>query len=318
MRRPVFVADGHDRIEPLSLRLWFPLDKTGRVEPLVSTGNIKLFDMVLCHYTGPGRLSLSLYHHGDEPILSPEINYDPLSPHTLQIWMGSLADPNGIKIEDGYLEKKDRLILILDGKVVVDKSQVFYPAHPSSLIYGRNDFITDLMDAKFSGHIDSVTGLDYAALPKGEFLRNYGSVEMLVKFSSARKGSAEPLVVSGVSGAGDFLYIKFLEDDKVVFGYDHWGVGGITGDVVALDITKRHRLRLSMGSLYPPTVDAGPWRQKIKVMLDDVVVLAGAFATHPSDRKDIVVGENFIGGSSCGPKFSGRILELVRAKQPVW
>jgi hypothetical protein len=318
MRRPLFVADGHVRVEPLSLKLWFPVDKTGRVEPLVSTGNKKLFDMVLCHYTGPSRLSLSLYHHGDEPIISPEINYDPLSPHTLQIWMGSLADLNEIKIEDGYPEKKDRLVLIFDGKVVIDRIQAFYPALPISLIYGRNDFITDLMDSKFSGQIDSVTGFDYTSLPKGEFLRNYGTVEMLVKFSSARKGAAEPLVVSGVSGAGDFLYIKYLEDDRVVFGYDHWGVGGFLSDVVPIDISKRHRLRLSMGSLYPVNAEAGPWRQKIKVMLDDIVVLSGVFPAHPSDRKDIVIGENFIGGSSCGPKFSGRIFELVRSAQPTW
>jgi len=318
MRRPVFVADGHTRAEPLILKLWFPVDKTGRIEPLVSTGDRKLFDVVLCHYTGPGRMSFSLYHHGDEPIISPEVNYDPTSSHTLQIWMGSLADANGTKIEDDHAEKKDRLVLMFDGKAVIDRRQVFYPAHPSSLIFGRNDFITDLMDAKFSGCIEDVNGFDYASLPKGELLRNYGSVEMLVKFSSARKGAAEPLVVSGVSGAGDFIYIRYLEDDRVVFGFDHWGVGGIVGDVITLDISKPHRLRLSMGSLYPTTADVGPWRQKVKVMLDDFVVLEGSFATHPSDRKNIVIGENFIEGSSCGPKFSGRILELVRASRPAW
>jgi len=318
MRRPVFVADGHERAEPLSLDLWFPVDKIGRVEPLISTGDKKLFDMVLCHYTGPGRMAFSLYHHGDEPILSPEVNYDPISPHTLQIWMGSLAEPNEINLESDYANKKDRFVLVMDGKVIIDRSQAFYSAHPGSLIFGRNDFITDLMDSKFSGYIDHVAGFDYSALPKGEYLRNYGAVEMLVKFSSARKGASEPLVVSGVSGAGDFLYIRYLDNDRVVFGYDHWGVGGIVGDVVSIDPSKPHRLRLSMGSLYPANFDAGPWRQKVKIMLDDVVVLAGNFEAYPSDRKNIVVGENFIGGSSCGPKFSGRILELVRTSSPAW
>jgi hypothetical protein len=318
MRRPIFAADGHARREPLSFTLWFPVDKTGRVEPLVATGDKRQFDMVLCHYKGPGRVAFSLYHHGDEPILSPEVNYDPISPHTLQIWMGSLGDPNEIKIENDYADKKDRLVLIFDGKVIIDRSQVFYPAHPSSLIFGRNDFVANLMDAKFSGCIEDVNGFDYTSLPKGELLRNYGSVGMLVKFSSARKGAAEPLVVSGVPGAGDFLYIRYLEDDRVVFGFDHWGVGGIVGDVIAIDISKPHRLRLSMGSLYPTTADVGPWRQKVKVMLDDVVVLEGSFATHPSDRRNIVIGENFIEGSSCGPKFSGRILEIVRASRPAW
>jgi hypothetical protein len=318
MRRPVFIQNGHAKREPLTLKLWLPADKIGRVEPLVSTGDKKLFDMFICNYMGMGRVAFSLYHHGDEPIIGPEVNFDPLAPHVLQLWMGSLADPAEITSVDGYKPKKNRLVLLFDGKTVIDRDQVFYPADPATVIFGRNDFITDLIAPRFSGSIEEVRGSSYDSLPKGDLLRDYGSIEMEVKFISARKGASEPLVVSGVKGAGDFLYMRYLEDNKVVFGFDHWGVGGIVGDLVTLDLAKTHRLRLSMGSLYPVDTEVGVWRQKVYVMLDDTVVLSGTYATHPTTRTQIVIGENPLQGSSCGPKFSGVISQVVRIQKPAW
>jgi hypothetical protein len=88
------------------------------------------------------------------------------------------------------------------------------------------------------------------------------------------------------------------------------------GQPVVVDTWKPHRLRMTMGSLYPPGEELGAWRRRVRVLLDDVVVLEGEYACHPSTRLQVRIGENAIGGSTCGPKFSGQIQKLVRTSRP--
>jgi len=41
-----------------------------------------------------------------------------------------------------------------------------------------------------------------------------------------RPGQIEPIVITGISGAGDFLLVRYVDKNTVVFAYDCWGVGG--------------------------------------------------------------------------------------------
>jgi hypothetical protein len=104
----------------------------------------------------------------------------------------------------------------------------------------------------------------------------------------------------------------------MVFGFDHWGIGGIVSQPVSVDLWKPHRLRISMGSLYPAGEEMGAWRTKVQVLLDEAVVLNGEWACHPSTRPEVRVGQNAIGGSTCGPRFSGQIQRLERVARPEW
>ena len=70
-----------------------------------------------------------------------------------------------------------------------------------------------------------------------------------------------------------------------------------------------------MGSLYPADSPAG-LRTLFRVRLDGKTVLEGNSPCHPSRQEDIRVGENPIGGSTCGPTFNGKIISIARQAKP--
>lgn len=316
-RRPALVVTGSGASTPMELEVWFPADRMAGRDPLVVTGEGERSDVLYCEYAGLGRLFFGLYHYGYDLVTSPIIEFDPLVPHSLQVWMGSLADQNGEVSKDGTLPRERWLSVVLNGKTIMNQEQVFYPSAPDRVRLGENHLVRDVVKPIFEGRVVAVKAVPFAALPDPGLLRQYGAVDMTVVFNRAAKGAAEPLVVTGVPGAGNFLYVRYLEHDKLLFGFDHWGIGGFVGEPVVIDLWKPHRLRLTMGALYPADEDVGEWRRRVEVRLNDQVVLAGDYVCHPSTRTQVRIGENPIGGSTCGPRFSGQIQRLERTSRPV-
>ena len=302
---------------PVEIKLRFPADQIGERQPLMLTGDGTKFDILFCRYVGQGLVRFGIYHHGFEPTESEAVAFDPLRSHTLQVWMGSLADLNEHdEATDLIIPAALRLVVILDGKVVLNREQTFYPAAPSSIVFGKNTLVAGLVSSVFGGRIEAVKAQDFNVLPEPMLEGQFGAVDMTVQFPRAAFGAAEPLVVTGIGGAGDFVFVRYLAENKVSFGFDHWGVGGLEGKPVQVDLSLPHRLRISIGSLYPRGSDVGEWRARVQVKLDDAVVLEGTYSCHPTSRTQIKIGENQIGGSTCGPRFSGRILRIDRPAKP--
>lgn len=132
-----------------------------------------------------------------------------------------------------------------------------------------------------------------------------GKQLLIVRFPSDMAGS-EPLVVSGVTGAGDFVYVKYVGANQLRFGFDHWGVGGSVGEPVAFDPRQLHRLEIETGALIPSSAEQAAGRVTVK--LDGATVLDGMSPIHPSTQGQIYVGRNPIGGSTAQPLFHGEIL----------
>lgn len=301
---------------PFELKLRFPADRASGRDPLVITGSGNRFDVLFVEYSGLGKVAFGLYHHGDELVMSPIMSVDVKELHTLQVWMGSLAVPEVATNEEGELPNSRRISVVLDGTTALNREQVFYPAEPSSVTIGENALVGDVVGSAFFGRIESVEPVAFEVLPDPGLLRQYGAVDMTVVFARGAQGASEPLVVTGIAGAGDFIYVRYLEGGKMTFAFDHWGIGGLVGKPVEVDTWKPHRLRMTMGSLYPPGEDVGEWRTRVQVKLDDTVVLDGSYAVHPSTRTQVRIGENAIGGSTCGPRFSGQIQKIERPARP--
>jgi len=314
--RPKALEANLNRRVPLELKLRFPGDQARGREPLVSSGAAGRFDMLFCEYVGLGRARFGLYHHGEEPLTSEVFPFDPTQVYTLRIWMGSLADPEEETPDDASLPRSKLLTVTLDDRVLLNREQDFYAASPESLMLAENRFPVNVVAKAFSGRIEQAEHVGFDALPDPGLLHRYGAVDATVLFSRAAQGAAEPLVVTGVEGAGNFIYLRYLEGSRLLFGFDHWGVGGLVGKPVQVDLSKPHRLRISMGSLYPSGEDVGEWRTRVQVKLDDAVVLEGDYLCHPTTRSQIMIGKNLIGGSTCGPKFSGRIQRIDRPDKP--
>jgi hypothetical protein len=165
------------------------------------------------------------------------------------------------------------------------------------------------------GRLAGVRQVGESALPDRVRNGSYGAVEMSVDFPYGVIGTQEPLVVTGVTGAGDFVYVRYADANHVVIGFDHWGIGGIVGKPFEVDYGQTHRLVISFQALYPPGSVLHN-SDLVRVLLDGKTALEGRFVCHPSAEDRVRIGTNPIGGSTCGPAFSGRILSVERFPQP--
>jgi hypothetical protein len=159
--------------------------------------------------------------------------------------------------------------------------------------------------------------------PAGDFATELpagsGSLRMQVMFPRDPGLRSEPLVTTGVTGKGDFAFVRYLGDQSIRFGVDHWGVGGAMSDPITIDSSRPHEIEISLGSFHPAENDPA-WgeipldvrrarRTNMVIRFDGREVLRAPFAAHPAPAASVSIGANRIGGSSTEATFTGQILE---------
>lgn len=151
----------------------------------------------------------------------------------------------------------------------------------------------------------------------------HGPLELTVTFPRGRTGVREPLVSTGYGqGGGDVVVVHYLDETHVQFSAFHVGRGGPVSEPIEIDYDAPHRLRLALGSLYPPAGHPlfNGWppsqtariRRSLKIELDDRTVLQGNFMVHPSTPSGIQVGRNSLAPDVSVQAFTGRILAQRR------
>jgi hypothetical protein len=207
-----------------------------------------------------------------------------------------------------------------------DGAQVLGPADlhpwPDSLqvTVGRNLTASAPVSADYAG-----AALYAEVLPGPAGIAGYGPYDLVLSFPKNRTGRSEPLLVSGTAGAADLVYVTYADARHLRVGLDHWSRGGATSGLVPIDYDANHEVEISLGSLYPPENDAR-WggippagqqarRDRISVRVDGRVVMDAPVAAYPAAPAEITVGGNRIGGSTCDPQFTGRI--LLAGRRPI-
>lgn len=147
--------------------------------------------------------------------------------------------------------------------------------------------------------------------------QNYGPVEMEVVFPRGAVGRVEPLVVTGRTFLSDYVYVHYLADERVRFGFEHTSMGGAVGEPVAIVPGATQKLRIEMGSLYPPAAhpyyDAMPpgqarRRQRtVRVTMNDKVAFYRSAELFDAVARRPDVGTAAGRGAFKQP-FSGKIL----------
>jgi len=300
-----------DRAAPVELTVYLPAMGSTGADPLLATGRGTRSDLLYCIYDGYGRVRFALDHYGAGGPESETLPYDPLVPHTVVAWMGSLAGPAGRAVGEAA---PNRLAVIFDGRTVLNMEQDFFPGSPESAVVGKNAYGSTAAVHLFTGVITGVRQVGSDAIPSPA-RGGFGAIEMSVVFPSWVPGTQEPLVATGRTGAGDFVYVRYADANHVSFGFDHWGVGGLTGSPVAVDYSRAHRIAITCQSLYP-AASAAHASEVVRVVVDGHAALEGTFACHPSAADQVTIGRNTIGGSTCGAVFLGRILSVERFPAP--
>lgn len=149
----------------------------------------------------------------------------------------------------------------------------------------------------------------------------YGKVQMSLILRPTALGRKEPLVTTGRAGAGDFIYITYVDDKHVTVGHDKWSYGGELSAPIPVDYGKIQNIEIDMNSLYPGVASEGETRlpsQELRrpkplvvVKWNGVTVLSEKVAAFPSAENEVTIGDNDIGGSSTFRHFSGEIIKVA-------
>jgi hypothetical protein len=144
-------------------------------------------------------------------------------------------------------------------------------------------------------------------------------VRIRLRFPKNLTGRNEPIVVTGRTSRGDFIYVRYEDEKHIRIGLDHWLVGGPLSEPIPCDYSVLHDLTISIGSLLAPADPKQPDSPAVArlrthglVQLDGKTVLACTSAFHPTKPDQITLGANRIGGSTAESLFYGDILRAER------
>lgn len=305
----------------LELNVRFRRSAGEAVEPLVATGWEFYSDRLLVNYMPDGRIRFFFDHTSRGADVSEAVAIDYDVPHLLRVEFGSLypplAHPYFDAIRPGEADRmKRRLRVVLDDRVMLEGYREFYEAAPESVKIGQDPLYRfDPARARFRGEIASVKrlNLEKPSLPGGEF----GSVRLRLRFPGGPADRSEPLVTAGAPGQGDAIYVRYLPDNRAVFGVDHWGSSAIEGPPMELDPARLYNLDVRLGSLYPPggSRERRALLEQVLVRLDDKVALNTVLEPYATDPTRLYVGANSIGFSSCITVFTGQIQKIERVME---
>jgi len=141
-----------------------------------------------------------------------------------------------------------------------------------------------------------------------------GAVQLTLLLPDVRPpGVAEPLVVTGETGAGDLLYLVYQADGSIRLGFDHWGVSGLLSDPIPVNPAKPVVIAASLGPLHDPAAapvgQAAPQRW-LYASVNGRVVWSQPAVFHAAPPDSISYLSNYIGGSTAGKKFTGRVKQI--------
>jgi hypothetical protein len=137
----------------------------------------------------------------------------------------------------------------------------------------------------------------------------FATLRVEARLPAGRTGASEPLVVTGEPGRGDFLFIEYLDADRVRFGLDHWGKPPVKSEPVRIDFAATHVFEIELESW----VDRlNPAPERVAVRIDGTPVWERRTKLYAVAPSDVSVGRNTIGGTACERVFTGELLRVER------
>lgn len=293
---------------PLRLTVRFPPFRGVVGEPLLSTGRTGAGDLLVAFYTSPTTVRFMHDHWQAGPIESAEVTIQPERDYTLDLTWGALEGTVG-------QESESLLVLRLDGRTLLRSRRPFWGAAPFEVSLGYNAIASGTANPAFMGPTLRVE----PSVPLPEAVtRPVGPLALTVRLPVGQSGLQQPLLVTGVTGAADFIYIVLVDDSHIRIGHDNWGGGGVLSEPIKVDYARAQAFTLTLGSLYPDITDPA-WgsrptdtrerlRQTVSVVLNGREVLRRVLPAHPATPEQIYVATNPVGGSTCIDRFLGQVL----------
>jgi hypothetical protein len=206
---------------------------------------------------------------------------------------GPYSDFNGLRA---------RLRAHFDDTAFWDVPEVSFGVYPGDVHVGA-DAAASAIAPRFSGEIHAVKPIVMPELARPTM----AGIRIRIALKSEMAGHAYPLLTSGRTKAGDLFFIRVLSEDKVSFGYDHWGEPLVTSPEIEVRRRDAHIVEFWAPALAPPGVP-----RTLVVKWDGTVVWqqpASAYAVTP---ETLFIGTNPIGGSTCEPTLENGVVEATQ------
>jgi hypothetical protein len=317
-------AEGLERLRgvrqgPVEFDVEFTGGPAGRREPLVATGGGG--DFVFVEYQSPGRARFGYVHLGDAARLSEFVDVG-TARHRMRVEMGGLYPPAEHAAFSGWSDDdiaalRRRVEVRLDGKTLLSASSAFYPSDAWQATIGSTS-APGGVEASFSGRISNLSRL---GIPRRADLAaglGTGPVRLIARLPEFRAMVGQPLVSTGVHGAGDLVYVFYLAPGKARFVHDCWNYGPFETDPVLFDPDEDQAIEIDMDSLHAaPSGGIHPFRLRFNGR--DIASVQRP--SNPSNPEEVAFGYNQIGASTAeilfsGPKLDAQWLPSMPSGQP--
>lgn len=275
----------------VALSVQFPPFRGGVGEPLASVGPEGAGQLLYVTYLGEGRMRLGLDSARGGAVDSRPLPYQPGEAQTIVIALVPLE-------EEGRREWR----VWHQGRLVLRAERTVPGTWLAQTLFGFNGVGSTAASPSFSGPLLRARETTAPDLVRPEPSR--GTVRLTLSLPMGSVGAQEPLLVTGEAGKGDFVFVDYLDAHHVRIGYDHWGVGGFVSEPVLVDYRAVNQVEITTGALRP---DEEAWAGRVQVRWNDQLVIDRAYPSHPTRLEQITAGRNPLGGSSCGPAFTGTL-----------
>jgi 4-amino-4-deoxy-L-arabinose transferase-like glycosyltransferase len=152
--------------------------------------------------------------------------------------------------------------------------------------------------------------------------REFGPVTFALRLPAERRPGAETLLSIGDAPHVDRVFLREMPDGRFQFGVARFGAPEQAGEVLTLDRSATHQVRVALGSLLPPVTHpyfAG-WPEgemvravrQMRIELNGVPVLAGHGRFLPTAAGRLRAGPRALGDSAY-PRFRGSMDGWARA-----
>jgi hypothetical protein len=152
---------------PMRIRLDFPANCTGKLQPLIVTGLSFRADFLWVYYVDDRHIKIGFEHTSYGGPVTDPIEIDFAADHTLEVEMGSFYPPVEHPFYDGMASGeitrlKRTLRVALDGREILSGPYDFYDSSPGDVAVGNNP-VSDAFGKRFTGRIISAEHLGLAA-----------------------------------------------------------------------------------------------------------------------------------------------------------
>ena len=307
---------------PIKFQAVFSAQKKASTEPLIIAGLSEYTDGIYAIQHNDNSIEIIMDHHGYGGPRSKIIPIEIGRRYNFEVDLGAFYPPlhhHYFDSYDAYTSNyiKSMVAVKMDENTIIDLQFKSYDAPLNSISIGLNNTTNNPYARNFSGKIDNVNYTRSAQKSnRAKLLDCDGILEIKLQFNLSTIGTNQPLITTGITGAGNLIFAKIKSENETEIGLDAWGHGGPISDSIKFDLVKSHNIQIFIGPITSPHFWEGQFKEskiapmikkEIQIWIDGQIAFRTNINHHEKTLNQLNVGSNPQGFSTSTHLFSGKI-----------